>query len=308
MVNSNNHGAFAIIGNSRYGWYSKYSVTTNSNLAHKEFVEAIFTDGYKKLGEANQRSKTDLSLSTGVYRWIAFETNLLGCPATEMETQASRVLWNQPVSSSNTNAYVDQDFETANNDYDTFNADDFTNTVPWTIDTIYVPGNTWNTGCNLTCATSLNFYIYANSSGVPAGYPDGGLGGSGTPIWSLSVPPSDSRVTLSAGVGAYQTNVTLSLTTPINLSPGTYWLVFYPELNFGSYGQWGSHASETTNGYEGKVINPGDGFGHGATSWMNMTTFHSSSSLTQTDWAFRLEGTVGGGANMGAIYLLLLGD
>jgi hypothetical protein len=39
---------------------------------------------------------------------------------------------------------------------------------------------------------------------------------------------------------------------------------------------------------------------------MNMTTFHSG--YTQTDWAFRLEGTVGGGANMGAIYLLLLGD
>ena len=86
MVNSNNHGAFAIIGNSRYGWYSSFSLTSYSNLAHKEFVEAIFTDGYKRLGEANQRSKTDLSLSTGVYRWIAFETNLLGCPATEMAT------------------------------------------------------------------------------------------------------------------------------------------------------------------------------------------------------------------------------
>jgi Peptidase family C25/Propeptide_C25 len=84
MVNSNNHGAFAIIGSSRYGWYSSFSLTSYSNLAHKEFVEAIFTDGYKRLGEANQRSKTDLNLSTGVYRWIAFETNLLGCPATEV--------------------------------------------------------------------------------------------------------------------------------------------------------------------------------------------------------------------------------
>ena len=295
MVNSNNHGAFAIIGNSRYGWYNSGSFVQGvSNLAHKEFVEAIFTDGDKRLGEANQKSKPQLDLTQGVYRWIAFETNLLGCPATEMEIQPSRVLWNQPVSSSNTNAYADQDFETANNTYDTFNADDFTNTESWTIDTIYVPGITWNTGCNLTCATSLNFYIYANSSGIPAGYPDGGLGGSGTPIWSLSVPPSDSRVTLSAGVGAFQTNVTLSLTAPINLSPGTYWFVFYPELSFsGCSCQYGSHVSDTTNGYQGKVINPGDGFGHGATSWMNMTTFHSGLGLTQTDWAFRLEGTTG---------------
>jgi len=87
MVNSNNHGAFAVIGNSRFGWYYDGSyVQGASNQAHKKFVEAIFTGGYKRLGEANQRSKTDLNLTSGLYRWIAFETNLLGCPATEMET------------------------------------------------------------------------------------------------------------------------------------------------------------------------------------------------------------------------------
>lgn len=86
MVNSNTHGAFAVIGNSRYGWYNSGGfVQGASNLAHKEFIEEIFTDGYTRLGEANQRSKTDLDLTQGVYRWIAFETNLLGCPVTEME-------------------------------------------------------------------------------------------------------------------------------------------------------------------------------------------------------------------------------
>ena len=76
-------GAFAYIGNSRYGWYNPGSyVTGASNLAHKEFVEAVFTDNMTKLGEANQKSKTDLNLDSGIYRWIAFETNLLGCPAT----------------------------------------------------------------------------------------------------------------------------------------------------------------------------------------------------------------------------------
>jgi hypothetical protein len=89
IVNSNNHGGFSIIGNSRYGWYNSGSfVQGASNLAHKEFVEAIFTDGDTRLGEANQKSKPQLDLTQGVYRWIAFETTLLGCPATEMETQA----------------------------------------------------------------------------------------------------------------------------------------------------------------------------------------------------------------------------
>ena len=87
MVNSNDYGAFAVIGNSRYGWYNSGSyVQGASNLAHKEFVEAIFTDGDKRLAESNQNSKPQLDLTQGVYRWIAFETNLLGCPATEMAT------------------------------------------------------------------------------------------------------------------------------------------------------------------------------------------------------------------------------
>ena len=34
----------------------------------------------------NQESKTQLGLSSQVYRWIAFETNLLGCPATWIDT------------------------------------------------------------------------------------------------------------------------------------------------------------------------------------------------------------------------------
>jgi hypothetical protein len=81
----NDRGAFAYIGNSRYGWYNPGTyVRGASNLAHKEFVEAVFTENITKLGDANQISKTDLYLGSGLYRWIAFETNLLGCPATDL--------------------------------------------------------------------------------------------------------------------------------------------------------------------------------------------------------------------------------
>jgi len=194
------------------------------------------------------------------------------------------ILWDQPISATNANAYVDQDF-TDFDAFDSFLADDFTNTAFWLIKTIYIPGDLWSGGTDLALATSLNFYIYTNSAGVPSGYPDGGLGGSGSPVWSLSVLPSDPQVTLSVGGAGYPSFVTLNLTTPIPLPPGTYWLVFYPEMDFASGGQYGRHVSDTTNGYVGKLINPGDGFGFG-TSWMDMNVL----GMTQTDLAFRLEG------------------
>jgi hypothetical protein len=78
-------GAFAYIGNSRYSWYYAGSyVNLGATLAQKEFVKAIFSNHITKIGEANQKSKTNLPLDNQVYRWIAFETNLIGDPATDL--------------------------------------------------------------------------------------------------------------------------------------------------------------------------------------------------------------------------------
>jgi len=86
ITNGNSDGgAFAYIGNSRYSWYYPGSyIKGASNLAHKEFVEAITSGNITKIGVANQKSKTDLPLDSQLYRWIAFETNLIGCPATDL--------------------------------------------------------------------------------------------------------------------------------------------------------------------------------------------------------------------------------
>lgn len=93
---------------------------------------------------------------------------------------------------------------------------------------------------------------------------------------------------------------------PIKLTPGTYWFVFYPEMSFTTcVAQYGRHVSDTTNGYVAQVINPGGGFGF-PDVWTSVQSV-STWGLTQQDFAFRLEGNVAG-ANMGAIYLLLLGD
>jgi hypothetical protein len=78
-------GAFAYIGSSRYSWYYPGSyVKGGTNLAQKEFVQSIFSNHITKIGEANQKSKTNLPLDNQVYRWIAFETNLIGDPATDL--------------------------------------------------------------------------------------------------------------------------------------------------------------------------------------------------------------------------------
>ena len=214
------------------------------------------------------------------------------------------VLWNQPASGSNPGVYSSQDFSTPYNTNDVFIADDFTNDHPWRINRIFIPGG-WYPGCDLTCADALNFQIYNDNAGLPDGYPDGGGGGSGTPVWSLSLPPSSGQITLSTGIdGSALTNVTLSLNGPIKLGPGTYWFVFYPTMGHVLCCQYGRLVSETTNGYVAQVINPGGAFGFG-TSWTSVQS-PSPWGLSEQDTAFRLDGYMGSGSILTGPYLLLL--
>lgn len=92
------HGAFAVVMNSRYGWGSTAGIPGFSHWFDYEFWEAIFpppagpdTDAAhfdNHLGGANHLSKelnlfrVETSGTDRVYRWIYFETNLLGDPET----------------------------------------------------------------------------------------------------------------------------------------------------------------------------------------------------------------------------------
>jgi hypothetical protein len=163
-------------------------------------------------------------------------------------------------------------------DFSVFAADDFITTERWDISTIYVLGVSIAVGLN--SATALNWAIYANDGGLPAGFPGGGA----APVWSISLPPTDPHVILSDA----NTNVRLNLSTPINLSPGTYWLIFYPTMSFSEVGQWFWSTSTTTNGAIAQVINPGGGFGVG-TDWLSIQDFAPTS---DHDLAFRLDGQI----------------
>lgn len=193
------------------------------------------------------------------------------CALTANVTQSATVLWDQPLSTVDQIAYMDQE-RTNDTTFSIFLADDFTNTAVWSIGTIFVPGN----GSTVYNATALKWAIYADGGGVPDGDPSGG---GNAPFWSLSVAPTDSQVTITIGSGGSLTNTRIDLTTPVILPAGTWWLIFYPTMN--SF--YGRQPADTTNGAKGQSINPGGGYGLG-TTWLNWDA-------TQQDIAFTIEGS-----------------
>jgi len=221
------------------------------------------------------------------------------------------VLWDQPLSTENLFPYADQDFETAQNAFDIFLADDFTSTRSWEIRSIFLPGYTESSVCDLHCADSLNFQIYGDAGGVPNGHPDGGLGGGANPpLWSLSVSPSDPQITLEPGPSSLDSYVTLVLASPLQLPRGTYWFVFYPTMETppptGSCCQYYRFASDTTHGTAAQVINPGGGLGF-PTAWTSMQS-PSTWSMQQQDIAFRMTGVAQRTMALPPITSLLLGE
>lgn len=189
------------------------------------------------------------------------------------------ILWDQPLSATNTNAYVDQEFSDFPT-YSSYLADDFV--VPaggWQISAIFVPGSGWNGFTTILSATMLHVEIYADAAGLPAGYPGGAA-----PVWSLAAAPTDAQFTITTGSGGYPSNVLVTPTVQPTLAPGTYWLVFYPSLAFAN-GQYGRQNADTTSGGTTLFINPGGGFGYG-TTWQSASVV----GMTQQDLAFRIEG------------------
>jgi len=202
----------------------------------------------------------------------------------ERSAHPEAVLWEQPLSSVNPNAYVNQDF-TDLPTYSSFLADDFVNGEAWDVDTIFVPGNGWNGFTTLLNATGLTWQIYADNGGVPDGDPSGA---GNPPLWTLTLPPTDAQVTITSGSGGLPSDTLLSLATPVSVPAGTWWLVFYPSMPFSPGGQYGRQPADTVNGYYGQFVNPGGSFGYG-TVWQQWTVLGP----TQHDIAFRLEGTAG---------------
>jgi len=88
----NDTGAFAYVGNSRYGWYSPGSTGGTSQQFDKEFFDAFFNEGISNLGKILTDSKEDRVGSvggTGSNRWVYFCLNLLGDPETSLQGEVA---------------------------------------------------------------------------------------------------------------------------------------------------------------------------------------------------------------------------
>ncbi|MFP4105285.1 MAG: C25 family cysteine peptidase [Phycisphaerae bacterium] len=84
------HGAFAVVMNSRYGWYYPGSYPGGNHHWDVQFWDAIFNEGITDLGGANNDSKMDNLYrvgTSGSNRWIHFELNLLGDPETSIHME-----------------------------------------------------------------------------------------------------------------------------------------------------------------------------------------------------------------------------
>lgn len=87
------HGAFAVLANSRQGWYSPGDTDGSSQQYDKEFFDAIFNENIRGLGPALNDAKMDLVSSvesTGSMRWCFMTLNLLGDPETQLSFNVER--------------------------------------------------------------------------------------------------------------------------------------------------------------------------------------------------------------------------
>jgi hypothetical protein len=82
------HGAFAVIMNSRSGWYDSAGRLLYNHVHAKAFMDQILNHGVLHLGEANEAAKAEMRATVGKLgfdRWVELETNLLGDPETSMQ-------------------------------------------------------------------------------------------------------------------------------------------------------------------------------------------------------------------------------
>ncbi len=90
---NDDHGAFASIMNSRYGWGSYDNLHSTSHYIGREFFDAYFGEGHVRLGDMLFDAFRDSSwlrdANDGTIRWACFDQNIIGNPAVKMRFPSS---------------------------------------------------------------------------------------------------------------------------------------------------------------------------------------------------------------------------
>ena len=138
--------------------------------------------------------------------------------------------------------------------------------------------------------TGVLFEIYEDSSGKPAGQPDGG---GAEPLFSYMAGFGSDELTVENGepgnFGHPATRVSLDVLqatgADVQLSDGRYWLVIAPITNDQGFLWYQSVSSEGQD--DAKIIDSSDFFNVGLTEWSDLMPLTGEGNL-----AFRLEGTM----------------
>src|SRR6266481_2760379 len=173
----------------------------------REFpYSSVRTRGAQAKPAAQSQLPTASSRATGVPR----------TPILPLPKLPAVVLYDQ-LNNPGTLSTNSQDFETANDAFDDFLADDFV--VPggqtWNITEVDAQGVYFN---GAGPAASFHVFIYQNSGGLP-----------GTNVYTAMGQPYVNNA------GVFQ----ITLTVPAVLAPGTYWVSVQARQDFAPAGQWG---------------------------------------------------------------------
>ena len=162
-----------------------------------------------------------------------------------------------------------QDFEAQYDAYDSEGAADFS--VPrrqrWSISVIRVPG-VYQTTYQQVLITNVPTSLKGPAASVSARlYTDaGGRPGTEVPLPAFSVEDS---------YGTF----TLTLSSPISLGTGRYWVRFQPRMDR-LYGGWFWNTAWDFDGGWSVWRNPGDGYGTGFTDWTSVSQMTGTNSLS----------------------------
>lgn len=161
---------------------------------------------------------------------------------------------------------------TSNNSELVLCADDFVLTESTKIEatTIYGFNNSQTLPVNLI---GVKFYIYANSGGAPAGDPTN----PGSELLFLDILDGDPGFSYTdQGGGGYDLTVDVSVANGADfiLPAGTYWLAVAPILNIpditAAAERYNWYMSDFSGSGNAMLIDPGDLFGAGATTWASV--------------------------------------
>lgn len=171
-----------------------------------------------------------------------------------------------------------QDFDAANDSYDSMGADDFVVPAPgWTLTEINLM-TSYSAAFTGTTTIPVNISIYPDAGGMP--------GASAACTYNAIPGTADSST---------QTNVVLP--TPCSLPAGSYWITYQAIIDFGGTtpgGQAFWSTSTIQSGAAGLWQNPADGFATGCTTWNTLTNcaIAGNPGANSVDWMFQLVGTV----------------